>query len=73
MYIDESVSAEYHVNLVEYVECIKGIPYIILYKVMNSLAPNCLCKYFTELSDRNITCGNTRGLLDIPKKQLACG
>ncbi len=47
--------------------------YVMVYKVMNSLAPNYLSKYFTELSDRNITCGNTRGLLEIPKKQLASG
>ncbi len=46
---------------------------VMVYKVINSLAPNYLCKYFTELSDRNITHGNTRGLLEIPKKQLACG
>ncbi len=46
---------------------------VMVYKVMNSLAPNYLCKYFTELSDRNITRSNTRCLLEIPKKQLACG
>ncbi len=40
---------------------------VMVYKVMNSLAPNYLCKYFTELSDRNITRGNTRGVLEIPK------
>ncbi len=42
---------------------------VMAYKVMNSLAPNYQCKYFAELSYRNITCGNTRGLLEIPKKQ----
>ncbi len=46
---------------------------VMVYKVMNSLAPNYLCKYFTELSDMNITHGKTRGLLEIPKKQLARG
>ncbi len=46
---------------------------VMVYKVMNSLAPNYLCKYFTELSDRNITCGNTKGLVEIPEKQLVCG
>ncbi len=46
---------------------------VMVYKVMNKLAPNYLCKYFTERSDRNIRCGNTRGLLEIPEKQLACG
>ncbi len=40
---------------------------------MNCLAPNYLCNYFTELSDMNITCGNTSGLLEIPKKELVCG
>ncbi len=46
---------------------------VMVYKVMNSLAPNHLCKYFTELSDRNITRGKTRVLLEIPTKRLACG
>ncbi len=40
---------------------------VMVYKVMDSLAPNCLCKYFTELSDRNITRDNKRGLLEIPE------
>ncbi len=35
---------------------------VMVYKVMNSLAPNYLCKYFTEqLSERSITGGITRG------------
>ncbi len=46
---------------------------VMVYTVMNSLAPNYLCKYFTDLSDRNITCCHTRGLLEILKKQLGCG
>ncbi len=33
---------------------------VMVYKVMNSLAPNYLYKYFTELSDRNITHGNKK-------------
>ncbi len=44
---------------------------VMVYRVMNNLVPNYICKYFTELSD--ITSGNKRGLLEIPKKQRSCG
>ncbi len=40
--------------------------YVMIYTVMNSLAPNYLCKYFTKLPDRNIIRGNIRGMFEIP-------
>ncbi len=33
--------------------------FVMVYKVMNSPAPNYLCRYFTELSHRKITRDNT--------------
>ncbi len=40
---------------------------VMVYKVMNRPST----KYFTELSDKSITCGNTRGLLEIPNSQVS--
>ncbi len=40
---------------------------VMIHKVMTILAANYLCKYLTELSDRNITHGNIKGVLEIPK------